>query len=115
MAWRSPGMPWTTHEAGFSPPIDAAVAPRDSRKTSPQYAERYDLGGELLPGQLSRRSDDPFAGREAEIAAMAAKLKASGLERALSQLPPPPTMREVFEGLQVHQQDPSQRQSPRLR
>ncbi|WP_405787209.1 hypothetical protein OG753_04115 [Streptomyces sp. NBC_00029] len=114
MSWRSPGRPWTTHEAGFSLPIDAAVAPREARNTSPQYAARYDRDGELLPGQLPRRSDDPFSGREGEIAAMAAKLKASGLERARA-LPAPPTMQEVFEGLQVHQQDPSQRQAPRLR
>jgi hypothetical protein len=115
LSWRSPERPWTTHEADFSPPIDAAVAPRNSRNTSPQYAARYDLGGELLPGQLPRRSDDPFVGREEEIAAMAARLKASGLDRARAQLSPPPTMREVFEGLHVHQQDPSQRQAPRLR
>lgn len=115
LSWRSPEKPWTTHEAAFTPPIDAAVAPSDSRNTSRQYAARYGLGGELLPGQLPRQSDNPFAGREEEISAMAAKLKASGFERARALLPPPPTMREVFEGRQVHQQDPSQRQAPRLR
>ena len=115
MSWRSPETPWTTHEAAFTPPIDAAVAPKDSHNTSPQYAARYDLGGVLLPGQLPRRTDEPFAGREEEIAAMAAKLKASGLERALAQLPPPPTLREVFEDVQVHRRNPSQQQSPRLR
>ncbi|MET9438798.1 hypothetical protein [Streptomyces sp. NPDC006551] len=118
MAWRSPRTPWVTHEAGFTPPIDAAIEPENWRNAVPQYTARFDEIGALRPGQRPRRSDTehPFAGREADIAAMASKLMEASHRRGTQPpLPPPPTMREVFAALPVHQQDPSQQQGPRLR
>ncbi|MFF3958490.1 hypothetical protein ACFYY1_35535 [Streptomyces sp. NPDC001890] len=119
MSWRDPRTPWVTNEAGFTPAIDAAIEPEHSRNASAQYTARYSEIGELLPGQSQRRTSagHPFAGHEAEIAALAAWLKEASNLRAADPLPPlaPPTMRKVFKGLQIHQQDPSQPQSPRLR
>ncbi|MFH8257785.1 hypothetical protein [Streptomyces roseolus] len=113
MSWRSSQKPWVTHEADFAPPLDAAIEPERWNNVSPRYTARFDPGGELLPGQGPRRTDagHPFAGRESEIAAVAARLKQSVHQRAIA-LTPPPTMREVFEGLPVHQEDPSQQQNP---
>ncbi|MFF8617164.1 hypothetical protein [Streptomyces sp. NPDC015350] len=118
MAWRSPETPWVTHAADFEPPIDAAIAPEYWHSASAQYTARFDEIGELRPGQSPRRSDtgDLFAGREADIAAMAARLRAGTYQRGAPSLPAP--ARETFEKLRAHQQVPpehSQRQSPRLR
>ncbi|MEV0965504.1 hypothetical protein AB0J25_23485 [Streptomyces sp. NPDC049910] len=117
MAWRSPQQPWVTNEAGFTPALDAAIAPERVREASALYTARYDLGGELLPGQGSRRSraEHPYAGRAAEIAALAARLQESSRQRAGARLPPSPTRRETLEELQAHQQNPSQQQSRRMR
>lgn len=117
MSWRSPQKPWITHETGFAPPLDAAIAPARAYNASPVYAARYDTVGGLLPGQSPRRNDarHPYAGRAAEIAAVAARLQDSIRHRAAAQTPPPPpTMREVSERQQEHQQDPGQ-QPPRMR
>ncbi|MGZ2361505.1 hypothetical protein LRE75_33310 [Streptomyces sp. 372A] len=113
LSWRSPQRPWITHEADFAPPLDASIEPERWNNASPRYTARFASGGELLPGQGPRRSDDghPFAGREAAIAAMAARLRQSVHLRAVAA--PPPTMRQVCEGLPVHQQGASQQEGPR--
>ncbi|MFI9772765.1 hypothetical protein ACIHJG_38900 [Streptomyces sp. NPDC052415] len=113
MSWRSPQRPWVTHEADFTPPIDAAIAPERWVNASDWYTARFDVGGELLPGQSPRQRDTghPFAGREAEIAAVAARLTESIGLRAVRALPPP-TARQVGEGLPAHQQNLSEQQNP---
>jgi hypothetical protein len=112
MSWRAPHQPWVTHEAGFTPPLDAAIAPERVREASARYAARYDLSGDLLPGQSSRRTEagHPYAGRADEIAAVAARLQESSRQRGTVQTPPPATMREAAEQLQAHRQDPEQHQ-----
>ncbi|MFE4304860.1 hypothetical protein ACFRR6_02090 [Streptomyces sp. NPDC056891] len=114
MSWRSPQTPWATHAAEFDQPIDAAIAPEYWGEASAQYTARFDEIGELRPGQGPRRAaaGDPLAGREADIAAMAAKLQEASRQRVAASLPAP--AREVFESLRAPQQTPSP-QSPRLR
>ncbi|MGW6203707.1 GNAT family N-acetyltransferase [Streptomyces sp. NPDC055089] len=114
MAWRSPETPWVTHATAFDRPIDAAIAPEYWHNAAAQYTERFNKVGDLLPGQSPRRSDrgDPLAGRERDIAAMAARLKAGNRQRTAASLPVP--ARNEFESLRAHQPNPSQ-QSPRLR
>jgi hypothetical protein len=116
MAWRSPQRPWVTHAAEFDRPIDAGIAPQRWHEASDQYTARFDEIGELRPGQSPRRagSDDPLTGREADIAAMAAKLQEASRRRVAASLPAP--AREVFESLRGHQPSPRPApQSPRLR
>ncbi|WP_225636740.1 hypothetical protein [Streptomyces solaniscabiei] len=116
MAWRSPHTPWVTHEAAFSSPIDAAIEPERWYGASAQYTARFDAGGGLLPGQSARRVEPeyPFAGREAEIAAVAARLMGASHRRAVAPLPPP--ARPGVPQQQGHPQNvPPSQQSPRLR
>ncbi|MFE8940963.1 hypothetical protein ACFYNX_26200 [Streptomyces sp. NPDC007872] len=115
MAWRAPQTPWVTHTAEFDRPIDAAIAPKHWYDASEQYRARFDYIGELRPGQRPRRAEagEPFAGREAEIAAMAAKLQEASRRRTAAASLPAPT-REVSESLRGHQPSPDP-QSPRLR
>ncbi|EGE39502.1 hypothetical protein GTY83_00425 [Streptomyces sp. SID4928] len=107
MSWRSPRTPWATHFAGFDRPIDAAIAPAAWQDASEQYTARYDEIGELRPGQSPRRAEaaEPFAGREAAIAAMAAKLQEASRRRTAAARLPEPT-REVPEHLQGQQPSP---------
>ncbi|MGW4027276.1 hypothetical protein, partial [Streptomyces sp. NPDC005009] len=119
MSWRFPRTPWVTLEAGFTPPIDAALEPALRFSAGVRSTARYDEIGGLLPGQRLRQSDaeSPFPGREKEIAAMAVRLmEASHRRGATRPAPKEPTVPEGFEDPQVYQQNssPSQ-QSPRLR
>lgn len=114
MSWRSPQQPWRTHTAVLDPPIDAAIAPQYPAQASPRYRARYSDIGDLLPGQSPRRAENtsPYAGREAEIQAMADRLQQDVAQRATGQPPAastPPTDRQAHQ----HQQAPQQR--PRLR
>ncbi|WP_424216066.1 hypothetical protein ACN20G_28380 (plasmid) [Streptomyces sp. BI20] len=59
LSWQAPDTPWHTHRAGFTPPVEAAVAPADRRHTAPGYAARYDEFGELRPGQTARPDAPP--------------------------------------------------------
>ncbi|MGW0933182.1 hypothetical protein [Streptomyces sp. NPDC002644] len=115
MAWRTPHTRCVTHAAELDRPIDAAVAPGFWHDASEQYAARFDDIGELRPGERPRRTGagEPFAGREAEIAAMAAKLKEASRQRTVAASLPAPT-REESESLRGHQPSPAP-QSPRLR
>ncbi|MFE2850222.1 hypothetical protein ACFXJO_03715 [Streptomyces lavendulae] len=115
MAWRAPQTPWVTHAAEFDRPIDAAIAPEYWHSASEQYLARFDEIGELRPGQRPRQAEagEPFAGREADIAAMAAKLQEASRQRTVAASLPAQT-REVFESLRGHQPSPAP-QSPRLR
>ncbi|MFD7861620.1 hypothetical protein [Streptomyces sp. NPDC059783] len=117
MAWRSPRTPWLTHSAEFGRPIDAAIAPEYWHDASEQYRARFNELGELRPGQRPRRAeaDESFAGREADIAAMAAKLQEASRRRTVpASLPATAPAREVFENLQGQQPSPPT-QSPRPR
>ncbi|GGT16578.1 hypothetical protein GCM10014713_06840 [Streptomyces purpureus] len=44
MSWRSPQTPWVTHEADFTRPIDAAIAPERWVNASDRYTARFDEG-----------------------------------------------------------------------
>ncbi|WP_327391524.1 hypothetical protein OG728_39320 (plasmid) [Streptomyces microflavus] len=113
MSWRSPQTPWATHTAEFDQPIDAAIAPKIWADASAQYKARFDEIGELRPGQSPRRATaaDPLAGREADIAALAARLKEASRRRAAAALPA--SAQEESESLRAPQQNPSPH-SPRL-
>ncbi|WP_143674981.1 hypothetical protein [Streptomyces sp. ScaeMP-e48] len=115
MAWRSPQTPWAMHSAEFDRPVNAAIAPAYWQDASEQYTARYDEIGELRPGQRRRRAEagEPFAGREADIAAMAAKLQEASRRRTAAASLPEPT-REVSESLRGHQPSAAP-QLPRLR
>lgn len=117
MSWRSPQRPWLTHTADFDPPLDAAIAPEYPADASPQYRARYSEIGDLLPGQMPRRaaeSASPYAGREAEIRAWADRLRQGIAERAADR-PDPASGQPAPADQQVHQQQHSPQQTPRIR
>lgn len=125
MSWRSSRRPWLTHHAAFDPPLDAAIAPRYPQDTrSPDrdhavrlhaYRARYSEIGDLLPGQTPRRAEEtsPYAGREADIRAMADKIQ-QGVARRTSDQPGAASAQPASADHQVHQQHPQQ-QTPRIR
>ncbi|WP_327411192.1 hypothetical protein OG458_42415 (plasmid) [Streptomyces sp. NBC_01281] len=107
LSWRSPQTPWVTHETGFAPPLDAAIAPERSHLAGERYTSRFDELGELRPGQGPRAldSDRPFAGREAEIAALAAHIM-DGVRQRAALAPGPPAAPDVSGRREAQRCDP---------
>ncbi|RNG28316.1 hypothetical protein [Streptomyces botrytidirepellens] len=125
MSWRASQRPSVNHSAVFDPPVDAAIAPQRSKDTSSPnhdhamrrltYRARFSDIGDLLPGQAPRRTEEasPYAGREADIRAMGARLQKGIAERAAGQ-PGAASGQQAPTDHHVHQQDPGQ-QTPRIR
>jgi GNAT superfamily N-acetyltransferase len=116
MSWRLAQRPWMTHSAAFEPAVDAAIAPEYHRDAGPAYRARYDEIGELLPGQAAQRaaSVSPFAGREAEIKALAQRLQQGVAQRAAGHTPAPPAGSR-HEPQQADHPQHQQQRPPRLR
>ncbi|MET7489815.1 hypothetical protein [Streptomyces sp. NPDC005538] len=115
MSWRSPQRPWVTHSAVFDPPVDAAISPAYPKDAGPAYRARYSEIGDLLPGQTPHRAEEasPYAGREAEIRAMADRLQQSIARRATDR-PAAASGQPEPADHHAHQQHPQQ-QTPRIR
>lgn len=84
MSGRHGQQPWYTRRSVFGPPLDAAIKPAYQRDAGVSYRARYSDLGDLVPGQGPRRAEtaSPFAGREADIHAMAARLHEGVARRA---------------------------------
>ncbi|MFF9221175.1 hypothetical protein [Streptomyces viridosporus] len=116
MSWRSLERPWITHGAAFDPAVDVAIAPEYQRDATPAYRARYDENGDLRPGQTAQRAESasPFAGRAAEIRALADRLRQAGAQRAAGRAPAAPAL-PSGEAQQTRHHDQQHRQGPRLR
>ncbi|CAL9676931.1 hypothetical protein SUDANB105_07977 [Streptomyces sp. enrichment culture] len=117
MSWRSPRRAWLTHTAVFDPPVDAAIAPKYPADASPQYRARYSEIGDLLPGQTARRTGNPspFAGREAEILALADRVR-QGVGRRAADRPGTALGQQAPADHPVHpQHQHPQQHTPRIR
>jgi hypothetical protein len=115
MSWRSPNRPDVTHSASFSSPVQAAIGPEYWQYASDEYRARYDEIGELLPRNVTPPPEEPspYAGREAEILALADRLQRGIAQRATDQVPVPAD-RSMPQDQTLHHQHPPQ-QSPHLR
>lgn len=116
MSWRSPQRPWITHSVALDPAVDVAIAPEYQRDATPAYRARYDEIGELRPGQAPQRTApaSPFAGREAEIRALAERLQQGVAQRAAGRAPEVPAL-SGQENQQTRHYNQHHRQGPRLR
>ncbi|MGW6144427.1 hypothetical protein [Streptomyces sp. NPDC055140] len=110
MVWRSSAAPWTTHRASFTEPVGAAIAPARWHGASVRYTARFDEVGNLRPGQSSRKAADPLAGREADVAALARRLRAASQKRAAAAHHPPATRELDAQRTQPHVSPPRQSQ-----
>ncbi|MFD6329223.1 GNAT family N-acetyltransferase [Streptomyces niveus] len=85
VSWRQAERPHLTHAAQLSPAVQAAIAPSEKQYASKIYQNRYDETG-FLP--TTRGTTTPFAGRAAQIRAMAERLIGSRTLRSPSRAQP---------------------------
>ncbi|MFG3207350.1 hypothetical protein [Streptomyces sp. NPDC048192] len=90
LSWRQAHQPHLTHTAGFSPALQAAIAPYSWRHASTAYRSRYDEAGFLrTPHPSPAAREPPYADRAAEISAMADRLLHQLALRTPTAKPPP--------------------------
>jgi hypothetical protein len=96
---------------GEDPPggirLQVTARTTDTHPADPLYRARYSDIGDLLPGQNPRRAENtsPYAGREAEIQAMADRLQQDVAQRATGR-PPAASRPSAPADRQEHQQTP---------
>ncbi|MFD7861491.1 GNAT family N-acetyltransferase [Streptomyces sp. NPDC059783] len=102
LSWRHADRPHTTHTAGFTPAVPAAIAPLSAQYASTAYQNRYDEKGFLRPA--ARGDTRPFADRAAQIQALAERLLRDQASRLRALRPQPAAQATIVPQQQTPQQ-----------